>query len=299
MHPLNWGMQTMDHRQISGVALLVLALQILPVSDTLAKYLSLSLPVLQVIWARFFFHCLTTGAYSGLRYGFGSLMPTVSLRLVARSAALFIAVGLFYVSIHFMPLTTALTLWFVAPFLLTIMAKVFFKEAVGPVQWAAILVGFLGIVLAIRPTPSTWEWTYLVGLLAGVGYAVFLLLTRLVESRIPPIVSVYQTGLVGCVASSVMVAASWQNPTAQEWLLLAAIGIVAAIAHFFIIKAFERADASTLAPFTYSEVLGAAFLGFVAFGDAPDLPASVGLGIIILSAIAVVRYGRTAQPASA
>ncbi len=289
----------MDHRRLSGIALLVLALQILPVSDTLAKYTSLSLPVIQVIWARFFFHCLATGAYSGLRYGPRSLLPTISWKLVARSAALFVAVGLFYVSIHFMPLTTALTLWFVAPFLLTIMAKAFFKEEVSPIQWVAIAAGFVGIVVAIRPAAGSWEWTYLVGLSAGVGYAVFLLLTRLVESHIPPIVSVYQTGLVGCIASSAVVASSWHNPTGLEWLFLAAVGVIAAIAHFFIIKAFERADASTLAPFTYTEVIGAAVLGLVVFGDAPDLLASLGLGIIILSAVAVVRYGRPAQPAAA
>ncbi|KFC76052.1 hypothetical protein FG93_00192 [Bosea sp. LC85] len=289
----------MDHRQITGVVLLVLALQILPISDTIAKYVSLTLPIIQVIWARFFFHCLATGAYISVRHGFGSLRPVMSWQHAARSAALFLAVALFYVAIHFMPLTTALTLWFVAPFLLTILAMVFFKERVSHVQWAAIAGGFLGIVLAIRPSATSWEWTYLVGLLAGVGYAVFLLLTRMVESRTPPLVSVYQTGLVGCVASSVIVAAVWEQPVWWQWFLLAAIGIVAAIAHLLIIKAFDRADASTLAPFTYAEVVGAAILGFIVFGDAPDLPACAGLAIIILSAVAVVAYNRPAAPAAA
>ncbi len=289
----------MDRQSLSGIALLVLALQILPVSDTIAKHVSLSLPVLQVIWARFFFHCLATGTYAALRHGPRSLLPTVSWLLVARSAALFVAVGFFYVSIHFMPLTTALTLWFVAPFLLTIMATIFFKERVSPMQWAAIAAGFAGIVLAVQPSARTLDWTYLVALMAGTGYAVFLLLTRLVESRIPPIVSVYQTGLVGCVASSLVVASVWQAPTAAEWIYLPAIGVIAAVAHLFLIKAFERADASTLAPFTYSEVIGAAGLGFIVFGDVPDLWGWTGLAIIVLSAIAVVSHKRQAEPAAA
>ena len=289
----------MDHQSLSGIALLVLALQVLPVSDTIAKYVSLSLPVLQVIWARFFFHCLASGTYAALRHGPRSLLPTVSWLLVARSAALFFAVSLFYVSIHFMPLTTALTLWFVAPFLLTVMAMIFFKERVSRMQWAAIAAGFAGIVLAVQPSARTLDWTHLVALMAGTGYAVFLLLTRLVESGIPPIVSVYQTGLVGCVASSLVVAGVWQAPTATEWVCLPAIGMVAAAAHLLLIKAFERADASTLAPFAYSEVIGAAVLGFIAFGDVPDPWAWTGLAIIVLSAIAVVSCKRQAEPAAA
>lgn len=278
----------MDRRQLTGILLLVIALQILPVSDTLAKYLSASLPVLQVIWARFFFHCLATGLYSAWRYGPRLLLPTVSWTLTARSAALFLAIALFYVAIHQMPLTTALTLWFVAPFLLTILAMVVFKEKVAPVQWLAIAVGFLGIVLAIRPSADSWHWTYLIGLAAGVGYAVFLLLTRVVESRIPAIVTVYQTGLVGCVLSSIAVIPVWQSPSATQWLQLMATGCVAAFAHLLIVKAFERAEASVLAPFNYAEVITATVLGVLVFGDMPDRWAYVGLAIIILSAIAVV-----------
>lgn len=278
----------MDRRQLTGILLLVIALQILPISDTLAKYLSASLPVLQVIWARFFFHCLATGLYSAWRYGPRLLLPTVSWALTARSAALFLAIALFYVAIHQMPLTTALTLWFVAPFLLTILAMVVFKEKVAPAQWLAIAVGFLGIVLAIRPSADSWHWTYLIGLAAGVGYAVFLLLTRVVESRIPAIVTVYQTGLVGCVLSSIAVIPVWQSPSATQWLLLAATGCVAAFAHLLIVKAFERAEASLLAPFNYAEVITATILGILVFGDMPDRWVYVGLAIIILSAIAVV-----------
>lgn len=278
----------MDRRQLTGILLLVIALQILPVSDTLAKYLSASLPVLQVIWARFFFHCLATGLYSAWRYGPRLLLPTVSWTLTARSAALFLAIALFYVAIHQMPLTTALTLWFVAPFLLTILAMVVFKEKVAPAQWLAIAVGFLGIVLAIRPSADSWHWTYLIGLAAGVGYAVFLLLTRVVESRIPAIVTVYQTGLVGCVLSSIAVIPVWQSPSATQWLQLMATGCVAAFAHLLIVKAFERAEASVLAPFNYAEVITATVLGVLVFGDMPDRWAYIGLAIIILSAIAVV-----------
>jgi drug/metabolite transporter (DMT)-like permease len=104
---------------------------------------------------------------------------------------------------------------------------------------------------------------------------------------------------VGCVASSLVVASVWQAPTAAEWIYLPAIGVIAAVAHLFLIKAFERADASTLAPFTYSEVIGGAVLGFIVFGDVPDPWGWTGLAIIVLSAIAVVSRKRQAKPAAA
>jgi len=278
----------MGKRQLAGIFLLVTALQILPISDALAKSLSASLPVLQVIWARFFFHCLATGAYTAWRHGPRLLLPTVSWVLTARSCALCFAVGLFYVALHHMPMTTALTLWFVEPFLLTILAMVVFKEKVVPLQWLAVTLGFLGIVLAIRPSADNWQWSYLIGLAAGMGYAVFLLLTRVVESRIPAIVSVYQTGLVGCILSSVAVLSVWQEPSMIQWLQLVAIGCVAALAHLLIVRAFERAEASLLSPFTYAEVITATILGYLVFGDVPDRWAYAGLALIILSAIAVV-----------
>ena len=132
-------------------------------------------------------------------------------------------------------------------------------------------------------------------MLAGFGYAVFLLLTRLIETDIPPIVSVYQTGLVGCVASTAAVGTVWQQPAIADWPILIAIGAVAALAHLLIIKAFEKADASTLAPFTYAEVIGAALLGYIVFGDAPDMIACVGLGIIVASAIIVAHYSKATE----
>jgi len=287
---------TDNKHAIAGIALIVLALQILSVSDTMAKYLSASLPVLLVIWGRFFFHCLITGAYVALVHDWRLLLPNVSRVQTARSLALFSAVGLFYVTIHHLPLTTALTLWFVEPFILTILAMIFFRERVSRLQWGAIIVGFLGIVIAIRPTPLAWHWTYLVGLLAGVSYAVFLLLTRAIDNRTPPIASVYQTGLVGSFASSLLVIPVWSPPSIAEWGLLLATGCVAAIAHYLIVKSFERAEASRLAPFTYSEMIGAAVLGFLVFGDLPDIWTCLGLAVVIASAIALL-WGK--RPAAA
>lgn len=274
-------------RPLVGVLLIVAALQLLPVSDVMAKYSSQFLPVLQVIWARFFFHCILTGAYCGSSYGLSCLMPRPTSVLFMRGAALFAAVGLFYVTIHYLPLTTTLTLWFVEPFILTIMAVVFFKERVSAWGWLAVAVGFCGVILANPPELIDFHWAYLTGLAAGVGYAIFLLLTRLIDEDSPPIVSVFHTGLVGCILSTLVVPAVWQWPAPSEWVLLVLIGLIAAIAHLLIVWAFANANASTLAPFTYSEIIAATFLGMAVFGNVPNGWTIAGLLVITISGVII------------
>lgn len=271
----------------SGIALIVMALQILPISDVMAKYTGQLLPVLQVIWARFFFHCILTGAYSFFKYGADSIIPKPGGILFLRGAALFTAVALFYLTMHFLPLTTTLTLWFIEPFILTILAVVFYKEKVSKGVWLAVAIGFVGVLIANRPDLVSFHWSYLTGLAAGVAYAVFLLLTRSIDKDTPPIVSVYHTGLVGCFISSFIVPFVWTPPTSVQWGLLIGIGLIAAIAHLLIVWAFSKAKASTLAPFTYSEIFAATVVSYFVFNHVPNTWTILGLAVIVCSGILI------------
>ena len=277
-----------DH--LAGIISIVLAVQIISFSDVAAKYLSMTLPLLVVLWGRFFFHALFTGVYVGFRYGPRALNPAVSGILLARGAALFLAVGFLYATIQRIPLTTGLTLWFIEPFVLTLLCYFFLKEKISMVQWAAIAVGFAGVVIAIKPVVAPFDVAYITGLGAGFFYAVFLFLTRYIEGETPPIVSVFHTGLVGATVASVIVFFSWQTPAVWEWGLLMFAGGVAAIAHIFIIKSFEKTDASVIAPYTYSEIVMAAILGYLVFGDRPDIWLVIGCGLIVVSGIIVGRH---------
>ena len=152
---------------------------------------------------------------------------------LARGAALFLAVGLLYATIQRIPLTTGLTLFFIEPFVLTLLCWFFLKEKISRVQWAAIAVGFVGVVIAIKPVVAPFDVAYITGLGSGVFYAVFLFLTRYIEGKTPPIVSVFHTGLVGAAVASLIVFFSWRTPAVWEWSLLMFAGGVAAIAHIF------------------------------------------------------------------
>jgi len=275
---------------LAGIVSIVVAVQVISFSDAAAKWLSMTLPLLVVLWGRFFFHALFTGVYVGFRHGWRALNPAASGILLARGAALFCAVGLLYATIQRIPLATGLTLWFVEPFVLTLFCYFFLKEKISAIQWAAIAVGFAGVVIAIKPTVAPFDVAYITGLGAGIFYAVFLFLTRYIEGETPPIVSVFHTGLVGAAAASVIVLFDWHAPAAREWGLLMFAGGVAAIAHIFMIKSFEKTDASVIAPYTYSEIVMAAILGYVVFGDRPDSWLIIGCALIIASGIIVGRH---------
>jgi len=281
-----------QQNHLAGIIAIVAAMQVIAFSDTAAKYLSMSLPLMTVIWGRFFFHALFAGVYVGFKHGARALNPALSKILLARGAALFCAVGLLYATYQRIPLATGLTLWFIEPFILTLLCLWLLKEKVSGVQWAAIAIGFAGVVIAIKPAVAPFDIAYLTGLAAGVFYALFLFLTRFIDGDTPPLVSVFHTGLVGAAAASVLALFSLpaSPPTVWEWTLLMFAGGVAAIAHIFVIKSFEQTDAAVIAPYTYSEIVMAAILGYLVFGDRPDAYLITGCALIIASGIIVVRH---------
>lgn len=275
---------------LAGIIAIVAAMQVIAFSDAAAKWLSMSLPLMVVIWGRFFFHALFAGVYVGVKHGARALNPTLSKILLARGAALFCAVGLLYATYRRIPLATGLTLWFIEPFILTLLCLWWLKEKVSGAQWVAIAIGFAGVVIAIKPAVAPFDIAYLTGLGAGVFYALFLLATRFIETDTPPLVSVFHTGLVGAVAATAIVLFNWQTPSTWEWALLMFTGIVAAVAHIFVIRAFENTDASVIAPYTYSEIIMAAVLGYLIFGDRPDVYLVLGCALIVASGILVGRH---------
>jgi len=251
---------------LAGIIAIVVAMQVIAFSDAAAKWLSMSLPLLVVIWGRFFFHALFAGVYVGVKHGARALNPALSKILLARGAALFCAVGLLYATYQRIPLATGLTLWFIEPFILTLLCLWWLKEKVSGAQWTAIGIGFAGVVIAIKPAVAPFDIAYITGLCAGVFYALFLFATKYIEDDMPPLVSVFHTGLIGAVAATVIVVFDWpaSGPSAREWALLMFTGAVAAVAHIFVIRAFEKTDAAVIAPYTYSEIIMAAVLGYIA-----------------------------------
>jgi drug/metabolite transporter (DMT)-like permease len=203
-----------------------------------------------------------------------------------RGLCLLGSTGFFFAALIYMPIADALALVFVSPFIVTILSALLLGETVGPRRWTAVLIGFIGALIIIRPGLGVFSWPSLLALGAGFFYASYIVTTRqLANVGMPPLISLTATGLIGVVIMSCLLPFSWQTPAATDWLWMAAMGLAAASGHFLITKSLQYAPAAQLAPLSYSEIIMATLIGYVAFGDFPDAWTWLGIAVIIISGI--------------
>jgi len=179
----------------------------------------------------------------------------------------------------------ALTLAFIAPLITTALSPFLLNEKVGLKRWSAVIVGFVGSLIVIRPGFIDFNLATIAGLGTGFFYGLYLIVTRKLHSSDNPLLTLLLTGVVGLVIGSFIVPIVWINPTLNQWLLLALMGIFACLGHFFLILSLKYADASKLAPFGYFEIISNVILGYYFFADFPDYWAWIGLFVIICSGV--------------
>ncbi|MFT5505076.1 MAG: drug/metabolite transporter (DMT)-like permease [Gammaproteobacteria bacterium] len=252
--------------------------------DSTAKYLMQSYPVVQVIWARFFFHIIFVLILMAPQVA--KEIKSQSLKYqILRSIFMFVTTALFFIGISTLPLTTGSTIMFMTPIILTILSIPMLGEKVGLRRWLGIATGFAGALVVIRPTGENLQLSVLVILLAAVTHALYQVFTRKLGSRDKPVTSLFYTGVVGAVVTSVVAPFYWQPVANLDWLLFIFAGIAGGIGHLCMIRAFRSAPASVVAPFSYSSLLWATLSGFVLFGNLPDGSTLAGASMIIGSGL--------------
>ena len=179
----------------------------------------------------------------------------------------------------------ALTLAFVAPLITTALSPILLGEKVGVRRWTAVLIGFVGSLVVIRPGFLEFNLATIAALGTGCFYGIYLVITRKLHSTDSPLLTLLITGVVGAVIASFLVPFVWINPTAVQWSWLALMGIFACLGHILLIYSLKYADASKLAPFGYFEIVTNIILGYYFFSDFPDSYTFFGLFIIILSGV--------------
>jgi drug/metabolite transporter (DMT)-like permease len=274
---------------------MLVAMAVLPFMDAIAKDLTTRLSVLEVVWARYVFHFMIILPVVLVRHRVGAFVTVLWPRQLVRGGLLLCTSLLFFGSLSLMPIADALTLFFVSPLVLTMLAARWLREQVGYRRWIAVAIGFLGVLVVIRPGTTEIGVGALLAVAAGAVHAVYLLTTRQLAGRTPPLVTLLYTSVVGVIVMSVVVGPVWVRPSTADVGLMALMGGLAAIGHFLIIKAFDYAPASVLAPLGYSEIVMATVVGFVWFGDFPDLWTLVGALVIIASGAYVTLHANQAR----
>ena len=264
---------------------------VLPIMDGFAKFLSSDLPILQITWARYFF---TVFFILPIMFFFfkKKLVWTDKPKLqFIRGLILLSANVCFFYSISVISLPKALTLAFVAPLIVTAFSPVFLGEKVGFRRWSAVVIGFIGSLIVIRPGFVEINFASLAALGTGVMYGFYLIITRKLSTSDNPLLTLLFTGVVGTFIISIFMPFVWVSPTFSQWSMMISLGIFASIGHLLLILSLKYADASKLAPLSYFEIITNIIIGYYFFNDFPDNLTFLGLFIIVLSGIYISRRG--------
>jgi drug/metabolite transporter (DMT)-like permease len=274
---------------MKAITFSLLGWMMLPVMDGFAKYLSADLPVLQITWARYFFTVFFTLPVMFFFYNKQLVWSDKPKLQILRGLILLCANICFFYAISIIPLAKALTLAFVAPLIVTAFSPMLLGEKVGVRRWTAVIIGFVGSLVVIRPGFLEINLASLAALGTGVMYGFYLIITRKLSTSDNPLLTLLLTGLVGLVAVSGIMPFIWVNPDLSQWSMMAGIGVFACIGHLFLILSLKYADASKLAPLGYTEIIPNVIIGYYFFGNFPDNWTFLGLAIIVISGIYISR----------
>ena len=276
---------TMRHRQI-GIALVVVTTLMFSVLDVSAKWLVQTLPVIQVVWLRFLIHTLLMG---------GLFLPSMGPRLwavtqprmqVIRGLILCVMTGMNFWSLQYLQLAETGAVQFSVPILIALLSAWWLKEHLDVWRWVAICVGFLGILVIMRPFSHGFHPAIILSVLNAMLYAAFNLMTRRLASSDHPVVT-----QLACAAVPAMVLApfalwQWQTPQDwQTWLIIGATGLSGGLGHLASAQAHRFASAAVLGPFLYQQIIYMAFWGWLVFDQVPDQAVAIGACIVVFSGL--------------
>ena len=279
-----------------GILLMVGFSLIAPAMDACAKLIGDALAVGQIVAVRF-------GVQATLLLPLAMAMgwlhrpgrSEMGLHFV-RGALILLATACFFQAVRFMPIADAIAIFFVEPFILTLLGGLLLDEPIGPRRYAACVVGFIGALFVIQPSFSEVGAAALLPLVTAVCFAFYMILTKRMAMRMHPISLQAYTGVA---AFLIMLPLLWgfegsgiepldpSWPARRELLLLAGVGLIATASHVCISFALKLAPASVLAPIQYLEIVGATGLGYLLFRDLPDALTFFGIGLIVSSGLYV------------
>ena len=278
-----------------GVLLLFIAVGIFTLLDSCSKYLSRWYPVPSVTWARYAANLVVLLAFLGAT-GRLRLLKTARPGIqVARGLLLAGATALFFTSLTVLPLAEASAIGFVMPLFLALLAVPMLGERMDGARLAAVVVGLAGALLVARPGGAAFTPYALLPVGMAVCNALYQILTRKVAGVEPALTSLVWGALVGALLFSLALPCYWVTPTDPfHWALLGAMGVLASVGHFILIKAYDHASATGLAPFFYLQFAWILVVGWLVFGDFPDGWSLVGMGVIAGSGLYVIGHQRLA-----
>ncbi len=273
-----------------GIALVLVTMLLFAIYDALSKYLARHYPVPELLWVRYLTHATFMLAVFGPRMRWQLVKTSRPFLQIVRALLLVVVTFLFMNGLRYIPLADATAINFLAPLLVTALSSPLLGEKVDLRGWMAVLFGFIGVLVIVRPGGSSLNWAVLFPFFSAVCYSFYQILTRKFKGAEHPVTTHFITGLVGVVVTSFAWQPGWTMPSLNHALLMMCLGISTGVGHYLLIEAFQRMGPAVAAPFTYTHLVWAVLFGSFAFGEIPDPVTILGILIIAGSGIYVASH---------
>jgi drug/metabolite transporter (DMT)-like permease len=272
-------------RPLKGIFAMIAGMAFLIVSDAISKHLAQSHPLGQVMCLRQAACLLFVVPFVWGVNGLGVLRPhNVALQLV-RGLVFLISSFFIIWSLSVLPLPTVTSITFIAPILIALLSAPMLGERVNRTLWAATFLGFVGMLIIIRPGSADFHWTLLLPVGAAFFSSVRDVMARILARTDNSLSILFWSSFVIVVGASFSALAGWQPVSAAQWGWYLLAGAVNFCAHFFIIESLRLGRAAVVAPFRYTSLLWSAVLGFMIWGDLPNGWVWIGSAVLIVSGL--------------
>ncbi|MDJ1158374.1 DMT family transporter [Chelatococcus sp. SYSU_G07232] len=272
--------------RLAGIALMCAALMCFACLDASAKWLNRHMDPMQTVWVRYVASIVLVGAAINPVTRPGVMRSARPWLQTGRSLLLFLSTALNFFALLYLQLAETMSIIFSTPLLVALIAGPLLGEWVGPRRLAAIAVGFLGVLVVARPGLGGLHPAALLSMAGAVCYALYNISTRVLAAHDSSETTMVYSGLAGVALTTPLIPFIWTTPASPvAWLIMGGLGAFGALGHWLLIQAHRRAPAAVLAPFIYTQIVWMIGLGFVIFGDVPDVYTLAGGGIVIASGL--------------
>ncbi|MBU0723384.1 MAG: DMT family transporter [Alphaproteobacteria bacterium] len=292
------GDKTADNLR-TGILIILLGVLLFAGVDTLNKILGQTLTIVQILWVRFLIFVPIAMALAYRRQG-GIVWRTQRPVLQGvRAVLLVVEMGFFVAALKYLPLADVQAIAASAPLMVIALSVPFLGEQVGWRRWSAVGVGFVGVLIIVRPGFESMGMGTILALIGTALWAIYQIMLRIVGRYDPAPTTALWTAVIGLAMTSVFVPFQWNQPDMAGWVMLVAIALLGAAGHTVFMKAFTLAPASALQPFTYTQLVLVTFFGYIVFDDLPDQWTVAGASLIVCAGLYSIYRARIRAAGSA
>lgn len=268
-----------------GILLVVAGMFCFATMDAISKVLALDYAITQMLWVRYAvftgFACLIAWR-AGFRRTIRSARPFLQS---GRALLLLVENGMFVLAFRYLPLAETHAIAACSPLIVVALSVPLLGEKVGLRRWLAVLAGFAGVLVIIRPGFHALEWPILIPLVGALMWGLYQIMVRLCARTDSGETTLFWSAAVGLAATTLVGPLEWRDPDAAGWTLLMALAAIASLGHFALIKGLQFAEAGAVQPFSYTLLVWATVLGVLVFGDVPDGWTVAGGAIVVGSGL--------------